>query len=167
MTSPPDSVRQSMPVTGEDTIAESAIQAKVIARDSGLCILASCWSNALSQVLRIRHSRSSSPAVLRCAVVCALLVCVGVAQGERKIPPLVLALNTCLAARDVLSCCCIRTQTPMPIDPSGSILLYLMNRSTQPQYAITTAKHRRGPFSTASWHQWLCLLPLYLEIFEP
>ena len=88
--------------------------------------------NALSQVLRIRHPRSSSPAVLCCAIVCALLVCVGVAQGKRRNPPLVLALNTCRAACDILSCCCMRTQSTMPINPS--ILLYLMNRSAQPQY---------------------------------
>ena len=42
MTRPPDSVRQSMPVTGEDTIAESAIQAKVFARGAELRIPASC-----------------------------------------------------------------------------------------------------------------------------
>merc|ERR1712166_959806 len=61
MTSPSDPVHQSMPVTGEDTIAKSAIQEKVV---------------------RIRHPRSSSPAVLHCAVVCALLVCVGLAQVD-------------------------------------------------------------------------------------
>ena len=42
MTRPPGSIHQSMPVTGEDTIAKSAIQEKVFARDSGLCIPASC-----------------------------------------------------------------------------------------------------------------------------
>ena len=80
-------------------------------------------------MLQIRHPCSSSPAVLRCAVVCALLVCVGVAQGERKKPPLALALNRYLAACDVLSCCCLCTQSTMLINPS------ILNRSAQPQYA--------------------------------
>ena len=76
----------------------------------------------LSQVLRIRHLCSSLPAVSRCAVVCALLVCVGFAQGEQETPLLVLEATQCLSRLVHAHCCCICTQSAIPINPSPAVL---------------------------------------------
>ena len=133
----------------------------------------------LSQVLRIRHPRSSLLAVSRCAVVCALIVCVGFARGEQETPLLVLEPNPSLSYSTEIALIAVTNSlylnqihvshdlrmhiaaafAPNPQYLSTPLLLSLLIRS-QPQYS-------QPLHNTAEPSRVFCFLTLLVSCLLP